>query len=372
MADQMVCRLGEQHTIGKECHAYAMLVGDLLQLHRTSGGRELVYYLPGTPVPCLISQYGQGIDVLIRKLGIDNIRVCAATAWDLYSTFGVDAMERFYVGLLAIEFLVKAACEIRPYEVEKGTTAAIHKENLQRIEDALAGGNVQDALGSSLDALAAVAVTRNGRRPVVGIAGDIYTKVNQSANNNLYEWLEGQGLEVWPSPFQIDLVDFGISRRLMQSVLKLQLSDVLVNSAVALRRTFESWRLRNVVGRRVEHRHEPGYLDLKRLAGPYMPNEVHELLYVNIGKVVDFLHGGADGIINAICFNCMVGNASAAIIEKIRHDYHDVPIITAVYSGGEDPSRRMELEAFVSQVKARHRRRQSKRTSRWRDRRAHR
>ena len=35
-------------------------------------------------------------------------------------------------------------------------------------------------------------------------------------------------------------------------------------------------------------------------------------------KIVDFARNGADGIINAICFNCMVGNASAAITEKIR------------------------------------------------------
>ena len=68
-------------------------------------------------------------------------------------------------------------------------------------------------------------------------------------------------------------------------------------------------------------------------------------------RIVDFARRGADGIINAVCFNCMVGNASAAIIEKIRNDYHDIPIVTAVYSGGEEPSRAMVLEAFVSQVK---------------------
>jgi hypothetical protein len=57
----------------------------------------------------------------------------------------------------------------------------------------------------------------------------------------------------------------------------------------------------------------------------------------------------------------MVGNASAAVIEKIRRDYQDIPIITAVYSGGEDPSRRMVLEAFVSQVNAYHRKRKEQR-----------
>jgi hypothetical protein len=111
------------------------------------------------------------------------------------------------------------------------------------------------------------------------------------------------------------------------------------------------------VGERIARPDEPGYLEMRRLTAPYMPNESHELLFINIARVVDFTRRGADGIINAICFNCMVGNASAAVIEKIRRDYHDVPIVTAVYSGGEDPSRRMVLEAFVSQVKAHHARR---------------
>lgn len=110
--------------------------------------------------------------------------------------------------------------------------------------------------------------------------------------------------------------------------------------------------MRSVVGSRVARREEPGYLEMRRLVGPYMPNEAHELLFVNVAKIVDFARGGADGVVNAICFGCMVGNASAAVIERIRRDFDDVPIVTAVYSWADDPSRRMVLEAFVAQVKA--------------------
>ncbi len=126
---------------------------------------------------------------------------------------------------------------------------------------------------------------------------------------------------------------------------------------MAARRAIQQWRVRRIVGGRVAHQGEPGYLEMKRLTAPYMPNDSHPLLFINVAKVVDFARRGADGIINAICFNCMVGNASAAVNEKIRRDYGDLPIITAVYSGGEDPSRRLALEAFANQVTARHDRR---------------
>ena len=86
-----------------------------------------------------------------------------------------------------------------------------------------------------------------------------------------------------------------------------------------------------------------------------MNNSQHDLLLVNVAKIVDFIERGAHGVINAICFNCMIGNASAAIIEKIRQDHISTPVLTAVYSGSENPGRQMQLDAFACQVKDRFR-----------------
>ncbi len=353
--------LGEKHSVGKECHAYSMIAGDLLKLAAEGDGDGTVFYFPGTSLPCLLHEYGHGMEALLRELGIEGIRVSSPSGEELIEAFGIDALDRLYVGILAIELLVKAACQTRPYELVRGLTDDVHRRSLERIEAAVASGDVFEALDASLREVGEIPVETERDRPVVGIAGDIYTKVNPVANDDLVRWLEEQGLEVWPSPFQIDLLDFGISRRLYRSVASLDRADLLVSGAVALRRAVDLWRVRGVVGSRVARREEPGYLEMRRLAAPYMPNEAHQLLFVNVAKIVDFARGGADGIVNAICFGCMVGNASAAVIERIRRDFDDVPIVTAVYSGADDPSRRMVLEAFVSQVKARHERRRAAR-----------
>jgi predicted CoA-substrate-specific enzyme activase len=353
--------LGEKHTLGKECHAYAMIVGDLVRLHREAPDKDLVFYLPSTAIPCLLHQYGAAMQILLRELGNGNITISSPVGAELFDAFGIEAMERFYMGLLAIEILAKALCEVRPYEQVRGAADAVHRENLRRIEAAIAEGDIIDALDESLQALTLLPAQKSRRRPLVGIAGDVYTKVNPAANNDLYRWLEDRGLEIWPAPFQIDLLDFGISRRFFENASKLRLQELLVDGSIALKRLIDVWKIHRVAANRVARLEEPGYLEMKRLAAPYMPNEAHELLFLNTVKIVDFARRGADGIINAICFNCMVGNASAAVIEKIRRDYQDIPIITAVYSGGEDPSRRMILDAFVSQVKAHHHKRQEQR-----------
>jgi predicted CoA-substrate-specific enzyme activase len=347
--------LGEKYTPGKECHPYAMIAGDLVNLSREAPHGTLVFYIPGTAIPCLLREYGAALQLLLRELNIDNITISSPTGKELYEAFGIEAIERFYMGLLAIEILAKALCEVRPYETARGAADAVHRESLRRIEAAIAGGDIVDALDRSLQALLLVPAQRERSRPLVGIAGDVYTKVNPAANNDLYRWLEDRGLEVWPSPFQIDLLNFGISRQFFESASKLRLLDLLVDGSIALKRLIREWEIQRVAADRIARLEEPGYLEMRRLAAPYMPNEAHPLLFLNTVKIVDFARRGADGIINAICFNCMVGNASAAVLEKIRRDYQDIPIVTAVYSGGEDPARRMVLEAFVHQVKTHHR-----------------
>jgi predicted nucleotide-binding protein (sugar kinase/HSP70/actin superfamily) len=349
--------LGEKHSLGKECHAYTMVAGDLLHMAAGAPEEGTVFFFPGTSLPCLLHEYGPAMQALLGELGIRGIQVSSPDGEQLLSTFGFRALERFYIGLLAIEILMKAVCQVRPYERTEGSADRVHQQNLERMEAAIAGGAILEGLEQCLGRLGAVPRIPGRNRPVVGIAGDIYTRVNPIANQDLVHWMEGQGLEVWPSPFQIDLLDFGISRQFHHSLASGDLAGTLRYGPMALRRALHQWRVRNVVGAKLSRGEEPDYEKVKRLAAPYMPNEAHELLFLNIAKIVDFAQGGADGIINAICFGCMVGNASAAVIERIRKDYDDVPIITAVYASEEDPSRRMLLEAFVSQVKARHHRR---------------
>lgn len=267
--------LGEKHSLGKECHAYSMIAGDLVNLRREGNG-ETVFYFPGTSLPCLLHEYGRNMQSLLSRLEVEGIRVCSPDTPALISAFGVEALDRLYVGLLAIEVLAKAVCQVRPYERDAGATDEVHQRNLARIESAVAGGDVLEALDASLRSLAAVPVAEPRARPVVGLAGDLYTRVNPAGNHDVVRWLEGQGLEVWPSPF-LDAIDLGISRRFHRNLASRDLAGLLESGPLALRRELDVWRLKRVVGSRMEYRDEPGYQDLKRLAAPYMPNEAHDL-----------------------------------------------------------------------------------------------
>ena len=353
MPDQSVRLLGEKYSLGKECSPYAMILGDLIKLHQKDPDKKQVFHFPNLAFPCLLNQYANSIQVMIKDLGISNIRLSSLNGAELSKAFGLQTMEDLYKGLLAIDVLVKAACETRPYELEPGMTSEIHRDNLKLIRAGIAEHNVLSALDEGLEKMAQIPVDCSKKRPLVGIAGDLYTKINETANSNLFLWLEDQGLEVWPSPSQVDLLNCGISSSFRNSLARMELGNIIGSGLVALKAMYAAWQVRNTVGDRVQRLKEPDYLELLKLAEPYMNNKQYELLLLNIAKIVDFIDRGASGIINATCFNCMVGNASAAIIEKIRRDHVQTPIITAVYAGSQDPAREMQLDAFACQVKER-------------------
>ncbi len=133
----------------------------------------------------------------------------------------------------------------------------------------------------------------------------------------------------------------------------MDLPGIFQSGAFILKRAMEVWKIRKKASGKVKRIKEPGYREVVKLASPYVWNEENELLLLNVAKIVDFARGGADGIINAMCFGCMMGTASAAVIEKIKRDYQNIPIITLVYSGAEHPGLRTSLDAFVEQVKER-------------------
>ncbi|MGC8927537.1 MAG: acyl-CoA dehydratase activase [Myxococcota bacterium] len=359
LPDERIQSLGERYSLGKECHAYSILLGDLVNIaiKAKDTDRSVVFYLPGTQIPCLMHQYGEGMAVLLSDLGVKNVSVLSPNGDQLIHAMGLEAIERYYKGLWAIELLEKAVCEIRPYEVEKGLTDMIHRTNLTLIEQAIAYGDVYEALDASLKNLSQIRINKSEARPLIGVAGDVYTRVNPIANFDLYKKIEEAGCEVWPSPFQIDLIDFGIYRKFYNSLSKLNLQETLKHGALVAKKAIEEFRVSRIIDGRIKRADEPTYNEMVKLASKYVWNEASDLLFLNVAKIVDFAQRGADGIINAICFNCMVGNASNAVIEKIRRDYSNIPIITTVYSNTDDPLRDTILDAFLHQAKTRFRNR---------------
>jgi hypothetical protein len=126
-----------------------------------------------------------------------------------------------------------------------------------------------------------------------------------------------------------------------------------------LRKEFETKKVKMHLQDALPRYDEPKFKEVLQNTSSYIGFENCNMLLLNISKIVDFAQGGADGVVNAICFNCMLGTISSAISTQIREDFDNIPIPTLVYSGTDSSAEQTKLEAFVFQVQQFCKKRQS-------------
>ncbi len=349
MPDEQSLALGEQHSSGKECHAYSIIAGDLIKFARSERKGNEIYYFPGTKDICLLAQYGDGMNYILDDLGINDLEVLSPSGGFLFRTLGTSGIKLLWQGLVAIDLLVKAACELRPYEVHKDQTDKIHQQNLVAIEKGLANGSFHAAWTECVERINDILI-RKERRPIIGIAGDVYTRQHPIANHGLFHKLEKMGCEVWPPPLFVDEIDFGMRKSISDNFKTKKYRDLVAAGLLSLRKDFETWKIKKKLRGAMDRFSEPAYKTVLESASPYVGPENNRILLLNIAKMVDFARRGADGVVNVICLNCMLGTVSEAISAQIKRDYNRIPIPTLVFSGTDSPSENTKLEAFVYQV----------------------
>jgi predicted CoA-substrate-specific enzyme activase len=350
--DATVMAAGEEAGSGKECHAFTMMLGDVVRLaQRHSDHSPASFFMPGTSIPCLLSQFADAFRLILEERGQRGLTILAPNTRQLMGLLGLGGAGQLWRGLVVVDALVRWLCGTRPYEIKPGSTDIVHRENLVDLVESLAIDDLPGYLGRALGRMETVAVDRRERRPVIGVAGDIYTRVNQSANLELWRRLESMGCEVWPAPFLIDNVEFGFSQELGLSLRSGRYQDALVAGLMMLRKNLKAWSIRRRFSPFLVRSVEPGYDEVLRLASPYVGPESQELLLLNVAKMVDFAQNGADGVINAMCLNCMVGTASASMISGIGRDHGGIPIVNMMFSGTETSTMRTKIETFVHQAR---------------------
>jgi predicted CoA-substrate-specific enzyme activase len=358
MPDADLSRRVERCTSGKECHPYGLLAADLDRLAEDHRAGD-VYLVPGAVIPCLVQQYGEAMRFLLEERGVSDLEIFNPSMRGFHRTLGLEGAVRLFTGLLAIDLLLKATCALRPYEREPGRVDAVHRENLEAIRDGMHAGELLSAFRRCTERLAAVPVgarvDSRGRRlrPLVGVAGDIYTRVNEAANRRLFRRLEELGCEVWPPPTLVDLAEYGVATVRSEALRTGDVRDLLLSSTVGFLMGGATRILRGRLARWLDGRDEPDLERAHALAGPYIGRANMDLLQFNVAKLAHFAEDGADGLLNVVGQGCMVGTISAAITRRLRSDHGGVPLANLVYGPTDSPTEPVVLEAFVHQVRRR-------------------
>jgi predicted CoA-substrate-specific enzyme activase len=353
--DENSLKLGERYSSGKECHAFSYLLGDLLKyVLEKKPAEKQVFFFPGARYACLLQQYGPAMRSLLEELGLSGTLVLTPTLDYFWKLIGLDGLKSLWQGLVAVDNLIKLSCQLRPYEINQGETDQTFIRSLEKIEKGLAEGQLEKALKEIRTELKKIKI-RKKNRPVVGIAGDIYTRQNSFANNKLFYHLEALGAEVWPSPFLIDEIDFTFSREFYEKLATGNLKETLRYAGLNLLKDIKKQQVVRKMPFSDLKIKESGFEEIVKSTITYLNYNNNQTLFLNVARIIDFARKGADGIINVICFNCMLGTASAAISGRIKKDFGNIPLPTLIYGETESTNEDTKLEAFMEQVKARYR-----------------
>jgi predicted nucleotide-binding protein (sugar kinase/HSP70/actin superfamily) len=202
--------------------------------------------------------------------------------------------------------------------------------------------------------MAEVKTAQDGRRPLVGVVGEIYVRSHAFSNANVVRQLEAMGAEVGLPGFS-EWIYYTNVTRLRESRRKRDF-------VTAFKDTVKNW-----VQKMDERRIGALFLDLlpeplesptERIlqhAAPYIHDSFEGEAILSIGRAVEFFHEKASGVVNVMPFTCMPGSIVTALLKRVREDHDQMPVVSLAYDGQSEGSTLTRLEAFMHQVREFHR-----------------
>jgi predicted nucleotide-binding protein (sugar kinase/HSP70/actin superfamily) len=207
--------------------------------------------------------------------------------------------------------------------------------------------------------------TRQPRRPLIGIVGEIYLRSHPDSNQDLIRLLEQFGGEVVDASIGewINFITYDRSRKLRR---ELQLawkekhhtrvretSRKLIGNEIE--KNYQKWRQYQLYSRVLRHldiHADHSIPTLKhRLAGDRLFNfTIGTEAVLSIGGALEYAHDGFSGIVNVFPFTCMPSTICSAVLKPLLHKMQ-IPYIDAPYDGAIQPNREVVLRTFLYQAK---------------------
>ncbi|MCD6303707.1 MAG: hypothetical protein J7M21_01950 [Planctomycetes bacterium] len=343
-SNEETLELGGLYTSGEECYPEKVTIGDFLRILHSPDfdPRRTAFFMPTAEGPCRFGQYAPYLRQVLDDLGYEDVPIFSPTSKDSYDGMaapGQDVMRQMWRGLVASDILRKMLLKTRPYETVPGAADAAYEQSIELVAEVLARPGVPgkermeqliDALGRCREIFHRVPARYVKDRPLIGVVGEIFCRLNRFSNRDAVRKIEAHGGEAWLS----DVCEWVWYTNWSQKTL-------LKRDGKTLSLEMLGAVVKNSVQRHDEHRllaqfaedfigyEEPHdiYKDVLLPGWPYLPADgaLGEMV-LSVGKSVYLYEKGADGIIDISPFSCMNGIVSQAVYHAVSADHDDIPI----------------------------------------------
>ncbi|MBN2356276.1 hypothetical protein JXO59_09190 [candidate division KSB1 bacterium] len=341
--------LARRYLSGDECLPEAVTLGGFLKVTEQPDydPSRTAFLLATSNGPCRFGHYLPLAKKIFQQRG-EDVLIFAPTSANGYKDIGKNAQELIRTAWRAVivsDILRKLLLKTRPYEKQPGLTDRIFQTSLDRVCQALALQGISHeqrmqeliiAMTAMRDAFRTIKVDKSQRKPLIGIVGEIFCRLNDFSNSYLLRLIEKCGGETWMSDvaewvwytsdeeernlirknkrFSLSMVSCKVRQRIMhhdeQRILSL------------FREDFKGY---------AEPHHITEVLDLSR---PYLPREgAHGEMVISVGKAIWFQKQGAAGVVDISPFTCMNGIVCETVYPRVSKDLGGFPIRVFYFDG---------------------------------------
>jgi predicted nucleotide-binding protein (sugar kinase/HSP70/actin superfamily) len=206
------------------------------------------------------------------------------------------------------------------------------------------------ALRRAADQFGALPVDRRQRRPIIGLVGEIYIRLNAFGNGDIIRKIEGAGGEVMLASLMEWLyftTGWGYREYLRPFWGYRDFVTSLLTDAY---QRYEERRLARPVAHLLTFPEESPIATLLGHLRPYYSPALNSEAILSMGKAIDFAHHGLSGIVNIMPFSCMPGLITAGMAPRLRADLDGIPWLDIACDAQHATNIQTRLEAFLYQA----------------------
>ncbi len=365
-SDNRTLELGGLYTSGEECYPEKVTLGDFLRIIEADDfdPDRTAFFMPTAEGPCRFGQYAPYLKQVLRERGLENVPVISPTSKNSYDGLGenngrVNMVRSLWRGLIAGDILRKMLLKTRPYETRPGAADEAFERSIKRLEQVLSDPNLSDRarMGELISALLDAREFFNAtpakyvrHRPLIGVVGEIFCRMNTFSNYEAVRRIEAHGGECWLSDIsewvwytnwsqQEYLKRDGrkFSLAMLWAVIKNKIQQADEHKLLALFRD-------DFVG--YEEPHDV-YSEVLKPGWPYLPADgaLGEMV-LSIGKSIYLYGKGADGIVDISPFSCMNGIVTESVYHDVSGDHNNLPIRNFYFDASSSNMER-DLDIFM-------------------------
>ena len=367
-SDEETLALAARFTTGEECLPQRVTLGNFLKIIQAEDFKpeKTAFFLPTSSGPCRFGQYSPLLRKILRDLNFSDAIVLSPTSSDGYEGIASHVI-RFkrtaWRAVVVSDILRKLKLMIRPYEKKSGDTDRVTEEALEKVGSVMEDGSLNSRI-QLRRLVQCLEEIRNqfsniqlreemGSRPLIGIVGEIYLRLNSYSNQNILRRIEDLGGEAWMADVSewVLYTNVDEKRKLCETGKRFSLAMAGVKSRYWIQHQDDK-RLQAPFNDFFRYRPEANVETVLSYSHPYLPaSKAMGEMTVNIGKAIAFYKAGCDGVVDISPFTCMNGIVTEVVYPHVSRDHEDIPI-RIFYFDGVPFDLDGDLEIFMEQVRA--------------------